>query len=85
MIDDYLLEVYRQTAQQAIRNYITCPLSQVANDPTMKTATLMLCGFYDNNRVPTNDTALHGDYVLNNYLPAPVQALLIPYRRPTAV
>lgn len=73
---DEILTIYLQTAENAVKNYIT---DDIVDDmlPTLKTATLLMVGYLDDNR-NAGDGTEHG-----NYLPAPVRQLLAPYRLPT--
>lgn len=74
--DDYLIGLIL-AAGAAIKSYIT---TVPDDDPAIAHAALLLIGFYDEHRNADKDTPVNG-----NYLPAPVQALLYPYRTPTAV
>lgn len=77
--NDINLEAYIAGAEAAVANYITRPIPAEAA-PDIKIAVLLLVGYYDQYRNLENEMVRDG-----NFLPAPVRALLAPYRRPTAV
>lgn len=77
--NDIMLTAYIAAAEAATNQYIT--ESVVAEDtPNIKVAVLLLVGYYDYHRNMDKDMPSDG-----NYLPAPVRALLWPYRKPTAI
>lgn len=77
--NDMMLQSYIAAAEAATNRYIT--ESVVAeNTPDIKVAVLLLVGYYDYHRNMDKDMPSDG-----NYLPAPVRALLWPYRKPTAI
>lgn len=73
---DEILTIYLQSAQTAVKNYIT---DKISDDmlPALKVATLLLVGYLDENRNSENGAEF------GNYLPAPVRQMLAPYRTPT--
>lgn len=73
---DEILQIYLQSAQTAVKNYIT---DKISDDmlPALKVATLLLVGYLDENRNSENGAEF------GNYLPAPVRQMLAPYRTPT--
>ena len=76
--DDLYINGLIAAADSAVKNYVTQePLPDAA---AIKQATLLLIGHYDQYRNAEKDMPVEG-----NYLPAPVRALLYPYRTPTAV
>lgn len=74
--NDEILTIYLQSAQTAVKNYIT---DEISDDmlPALKVATLLLVGYLDENRNSENGAEF------GNYLPAPVRQMLAPYRTPT--
>ena len=77
--NDPMLMAYIAAAEAAINRYITDDVTADAT-PDIKVAVLLLVGYYDNHRNMDKDMLSDG-----NYLPAPVRALLWPYRQPTAL
>lgn len=71
-----ILNIYLYSAEQSIKNYITDDITDEML-PVLKTATLLMVGYLDNNRNSENGAEF------GNYLPAPVRQLLSPYRTPT--
>ncbi|OAV36032.1 hypothetical protein AO364_1200 [Moraxella catarrhalis] len=73
---DEILQIYLQSAQTAVKNYIT---DEISDDmlPALKVATLLLVGYLDDNRNSENGAEF------GNFLPAPVRQMLSPYRTPT--
>lgn len=74
--NDFYLNGLILAADKVIKNYISVTPSE---DPAIAHAALLLIGYYDEHRNADKDMPING-----NYLPAPVQALLYPYRDPTA-
>lgn len=74
--NDEILIIYLQSAENAVKNYIT---DEIADEmlPSLKVATLLMVGYLDDNRNSENGAEF------GNYLPAPVRQLLSPYRTPT--
>lgn len=74
--NDTVLAIYLQTAENAVKNYIT---DEIKNEmlPSLKTATLLMVGYLDDNRNAENGAEF------GNFLPAPVRQILSPYRTPT--
>ena len=77
--NDIMLTAYIAAAESAVGQYITKTVV-VAETPNIKVAVLLLVGYYDYHRNMDKDMPSDG-----NYLPAPVRALLWPYRKPTAI
>lgn len=73
---DTILAIYLQTAENTVKNYITDDITDEML-PSLKTATLLMVGYLDDNRNAENGVEL------GNFLPAPVRQLLSPYRTPT--
>lgn len=74
--NDEILTIYLQSAQTAVKNYITDDITDEML-PALKVATLLLVGYLDENRNSENGAEF------GNYLPAPVRQMLSPYRTPT--
>lgn len=75
--NDPMLIAYIAAAEATINQYITANVAANAT-PDIKVAALLLVGYYDYNRNMDKDMPSDG-----NYLPAPVRALLWPYRQPS--
>lgn len=75
--NDMNLTAYIAAAEATINQYITAYVASAAT-PDIKVAALLLVGYYDYNRNMDKDMPSDG-----NYLPAPVRALLWPYRQPS--
>ena len=75
--NDMMLTAYIAAAEATINQYITANVAASAT-PDIKVATLLLVGYYDYNRNMDKDMPSDG-----NYLPAPLRALLWPYRQPS--
>lgn len=73
---DEILTIYLQSAQTAVKNYITDDITDEML-PSLKVATLLLVGYLDDNRNGERGAEF------GNYLPAPVRQMLAPYRTPT--
>lgn len=73
---DEILTIYLQSAQTAVKNYITDDITDEML-PSLKVATLLLVGYLDENRNSENGAEF------GNYLPAPVRQMLASYRTPT--
>lgn len=76
--NDVMLTAYIAAAESAVKRYITETVT-ATDTPDIKVAVLLLVGYYDFHRNMDKDMPSDG-----NYLPAPVRALLWPYRQPTA-
>lgn len=74
--NDTILAIYLQTAENAVKNYITDEINDEML-PSLKTATLLMVGYLDDNRNSENGAEF------GNFLPTPVRQLLSPYRTPT--
>ena len=74
--NDAALTMYIAAAESAINRYINTDVPDTGVDD-IKTAALMLVGYFDDNRNADKDTPTNG-----NYLPQPVVSLLYPYRQP---
>ena len=77
--NDATLTMFMTAAESAISRYVTETIPAEGKQD-IKVATLMLIGYFDDNRSPDKDTPING-----NYLPAPVISMLYSYRKPTAV
>lgn len=77
--NDSNLLMYIKAAERAISRYITEEIP-VEGEADIKVATLMLVGYFDENRSASIDAPTNG-----NYLPMPVISLLYDYRKPTAI
>ena len=75
--NDTMLTAYIAAAEATINQYITANVPARAT-PDIKVAALLLIGYYDNHRNMDKDMLSDG-----NNLPAPVRALLWPYRQPS--
>ena len=74
--NDAALTMYIAAAESAINRYINTDVPE-SGTGDIKTAALMLVGYFDDNRNADKDTPTNG-----NYLPQPVVSLLYPYRQP---
>lgn len=74
--NDEILTIYLQSAEKSVKNYITDDITDEML-PSLKTATLLMVGYLDDNRNSENG-ANHG-----KYLPPAVRQMLAPYRTPT--
>ena len=73
---DEILTIYLQSAQTAVKNYITDEITDEML-PALKVATLLMVGYLDDNRNGERGAEF------GNFLPAPVCQMLAPYRTPT--
>lgn len=74
--NDTVLAIYLQSAENAVKNYITDEITDEML-PSLKVATLLMVGYLDDNR-----DGKQGEQ-FGNYLPACVRQVLSPYRAPT--
>lgn len=77
--NDANLEIYRLAAESAVLRYT----DEAHHEPypeEFRLAVLVYVGYYDKHRNAESDAPVNG-----NFMPQPVQALLFPYRTPTAV
>ncbi|MFA9487123.1 MULTISPECIES: head-tail connector protein [unclassified Moraxella] len=72
---DEILTIFLQSAENAVKNYITDEITDKML-PSLKTATLLMVGYLDDNRNSENGAEF------GNFLPAPVRQILSPYRMP---
>lgn len=77
--NDTMLQGYLDAADSAVLNYITDEF-ETEYPKAIHQAILLLCGHWDQYRNAEQEMPTNG-----NYLPMPVQALLYPYRKPTAI
>ena len=77
--EDDLLQGYIDAAESVIQDYITDEFEN-GYPKSVVQAALLLVGYFDQYRNAEKETPTNG-----NFLPLPVQALLYPYRKPTAV
>lgn len=78
--NDVALTGYIAAAESAVLNYITDAFADGVYPDAIKHAVLLLVGYFDQYRNAESDTPTNAVY-----LPLPVQALLYPYRTPTAI
>lgn len=78
--NDSNLSIYIKAAENAVLNYVTDEFENNAYPDAVKQAVLLMVGMFDTDREPSKDSP-----ITDNYLPAPVRALLYPYRTPTAI
>lgn len=78
--NDLMLQGYLDAADSAVKNYITDEFGNSEYPKAIHQAVLLLCGYWDQYRNAEAEAPING-----NYLPIPVQQLLYPYRKPTAV
>ena len=77
--NDLMLQGYLDAADSVVLNYITDEL-EPDYPKAIHQAILLLCGYWDQYRNAEQETPVNG-----NFLPMPVQSLLYPYRKPTAI
>lgn len=77
--NDTILQGYLDAADSVVENYITDEF-EAEYPKAIHQAILLLCGYWDMHRNAESETPVNG-----NFLPMPVQSLLYPYRKPTAV
>lgn len=77
--NDMMLQGYLDAADSVVLNYITDEF-ETEYPKAIHQAILLLCGYWDMHRNADKETPVN-----SNYLPMPVQSLLYPYRKPTAV
>ena len=78
--NDSNLSIYIKAAENAVLNYVTDTFENNVYPDVVKHAVLLMVGMFDTDREPSKDSP-----ITDNYLPAPVRALLYPYRTPTAI
>ncbi len=78
--NDSNLSIYIKAAENAVLNYVTDEFENNEYPDVFKHAVLLMVGMFDTDREPSKDSP-----ITDNYLPAPVRALLYPYRTPTAI
>ena len=78
--NDLMLQGYLDAADSAVLNYITDELEPDDYPKAIHQAILLLCGYWDQYRNAEQEMPVNG-----NFLPMPVQSLLYPYRKPTAI
>ncbi len=77
---DNNLEIYRKAAESAVLRYTDVKHHELPYPEEFRLAVLVYVGYYDKHRNAESDAPVSG-----NFMPQPVQALLFPYRTPTAV
>lgn len=77
--NDINLEIYMKAAESAVLRY-TDDIHHAEPPEDFRLAILVFVGYYDKYRNAESDAPVNG-----NYMPSPVQALLYPYRTPTAI
>ena len=78
--NDPMLEMYIKAAENAVLNYVTDTFENNEYPDVFKQAVLLMVGMFDTDREPSKESV-----VTDNYLPAPVRALLYSYRTPTVI
>ena len=78
--NDSNLNIYIKAAENAVLNYVTDKFENNVYPDAVKHAVLLMVGLFDVDREPSKESV-----VTDNYLPAPVRALLYPYRTPTVI
>jgi len=78
--NDSTLNIYIKAAENAVLNYVTDKFENNVYPDAVKHAVLLMVGLFDMDREPSKESV-----VTDNYLPAPVRALLYPYRTPTVI
>ena len=78
--NDSNLSIYIKAAENAVLNYVTDEFEINAYPDAVKQAVLLMVGMFDVEREPSKESV-----ITDNYLPAPVRALLYPYRSPTVI
>lgn len=73
---DEILSIYLQSATLSVKNHITDEITDEML-PALKTATLLMVGYLDDNRNSENGAEF------GNFFPAPVRQMLALYRTPT--
>lgn len=71
-----ILDIYIKAAENAVLNYVTDTFEGGLYPDVFKQAVLFMIDIFDENSELT---------ITDNYLPAPVRALLYPYRTPTII
>lgn len=77
--NDTMLQGYLDAADSVVLSYITDEL-EPDHPKAIHQAILLLCGYWDQYRNAEQEAPVNG-----NFLPMPVQSLLYPYRKPTAI
>jgi len=77
---DTVIQGFLDAADSVVLNYITDEFAEGEYPKAIHQAILLLVGHWDQYRNAEQEMPVNG-----NYLPMPVQALLFPYRKPTAV
>ena len=78
--NDSNLNIYIKAAENAVLTYVTDTFENGLYPDVFKQAVLLMIGMFDTDREPSKDSVIN-----DNYLPAPVRALLYPYRTPTVI
>ena len=78
--NDLTLNIYIEAAENAVLNYVTDSFEGIDYPRAIKQAVLLMVGMFDVEHEPSKESV-----ITDNYLPAPVRALLYPYRTPTAI
>ncbi|MCK4097436.1 phage gp6-like head-tail connector protein [Acinetobacter radioresistens] len=78
--NDLMLQGYLEAADSVVKNYITDEFTNAEYPKAIHQAILLLCGYWDQYRNAEQEMPVNG-----NFLPMPVQSLLYPYRKPTAI
>lgn len=78
--NDSNLSIYIKAAENAVLNYVTDEFENNEYPDVFKQAVLLMVGMFDTDREPSKESV-----IVDNYLPAPVRALLYSYRTPTVI
>ena len=78
--NDSNLNIYIKAAENAVLTYVTDTFKDDLYPDAVKQAVLLMVGMFDTDREPSKESV-----IVDNYLPAPVRALLYPYRTPTVI
>ena len=78
--NDVVLSGAILAAESAVKTYLTDTFENDVYPDAIQHAILILVGYFDQYRNAEAETPTNG-----NYLPMPVQYLLYPYRKPTAI
>ena len=78
--NDQNVSIYIKAAENAVLTYVTDTFENNEYPDVFKQAILLMVGMFDTDREPSKESV-----ITDNYLPAPVRALLYPYRTPTAI
>ena len=72
--------IYIKAAENAVLTYVTDTFEHNEYPDVFKQSVLLMVGMFDTDLEPNKEPV-----ITDNYLPAPVRALLYPYRTPTVI